>query len=157
MNWLARLKKTEVAPDTEPTKPTKPPFVGFVGTPAGIFEKSGDESAAANDSKPDPDRWGWPHSSAMNGGEIYTFTGRLHQFTRRGLAETEAESIADKLVIRDLESDDRRLCLECLHLKSGAGLGCCNQWRSAGLGAAGVPAELVRQLQRCDSFKEAIV
>ena len=103
----------------------------------------------------DPDRWCWPHSSAMNGGEIDTFTQRLHQFTRRGLAELDAESLADKLVTRDREADDRRLCLECLHLKSGAGLWGCNQWKRAGLGAAGVPADLVRQLQRCDSITKA--
>ena len=92
----------------------------------------------------------------MNGAEIDTFTQRLHQFNRRGLAEPDAESLADKLVIRDRESDDRRLCLECLHLRSGAGLWGCNQWQRAGLGAAGLSAGLVRQLQRCDSFKEVM-
>lgn len=49
MSWLARLKKTELSPNTHPTKPTKPPFVGFVGSPAGTFENSGAGSAAAND------------------------------------------------------------------------------------------------------------
>ena len=34
----------------------------------------------------DPDRWCWPHSSAMNGAEIETFAVRLHQFTGKGLA-----------------------------------------------------------------------
>jgi hypothetical protein len=154
MNWLARLKKTEVSPDTDPTKPTKPPFVGFVGTPAGTFENSRGESAAANDATADPDRWCWPHSAAMNTAEIDTFTARLHQFTGRSLAAPEAALLADKLVTRDRESDDRRLCLECLHLKSGGRWG-CNQWQRAGLGAAGLPADLVRQLQRCDSFMEA--
>ena len=90
----------------------------------------------------------------MNTGEIDTFTARLHQFTRRGLAEPEAESLADKLVKRDREGDDRRLCLECLHLKSGGGRWACNQWRQAGQGAPGVPADLVQQLQRCDLFME---
>ena len=101
---------------------------------------------------PDPDRWCWPRSSAMSGAEIDTFTQRLHQFTRRGMAEPEAESLADKLVIRDRESDDRRLCLECLHLKNGGGRWGCNQWQRAGLGSAGGPAGLVLQLQRCDGF-----
>ena len=151
MNWLARLKKTEVSPDTDPTKP---PFVGFVGYPAGTFENSKGESMAANDATPDPDRWCWPHSTAMNGGEVDTFTQRLHQFTRHGLAEPEAETLADKLVTRDREADGRRLCLECLQLKSGGGRLSCNQWQRARLGAAGLPANLAQQLQRCDSFTE---
>ena len=152
MNWLARLKKSETSPDAYPAEPAKPPFAGFAGTPAGTFENSGGKSTAANDPTPDPDRWCWPHSTAMNTAEIDTFTQRLHQFTRYGLAEPEAESLADKLVMRDREADDRRLCLECLHLKSGGGRWGCNQWQRAGLGSAGLPAELVRKLQRCDSF-----
>ena len=105
MSWLARLKKIEIAPESDPAKPEKPPFVGFVGTPAGTFEKSGAESvggsAAANEPVLDPDRWCWPHSDAMNSGEIDTFTARVHQFMRQGLAESEAEVLTDKLVRRD--------------------------------------------------------
>ena len=155
MNWLARLKKTEISPGTDPTKPTKPPFVGFVGTPPGTFENSGCEAAAANDPTPDTDRWCWPHSAAMNGSEIDTFTQRLHQFTLRGLAAPDAETLADKLVARDREADDRRLCLECSSLSRGSGWR-CNQWTLAGLAAAGLPADLVRQLQRCDGFTDRI-
>lgn len=155
MNWLSRLKKTGTSPDTDPTKTTETVFVGFVGTPAGTFENSGGESAAANDPVPDPDRWCWPHSAAMNTAEIDTFTARLHQFTRRGLASSKAETLADKLVIRDREGDDRRLCLECVHLKRGGKDWGCNQWHRAGLGASGLPADLVRQLKRCDGFKDS--
>ena len=63
----------------------------------------------------------------------------------------DAEALADKLVQRDRESDDRRLCLECPHL-SGFGPWRCNQWRRAGLGQPGIPGDLVRQLQRCNGF-----
>ena len=73
---------------------------------------------------------------------------------KSGLTELEAESLVDKLVIRDRDGDDRRLCLECLHLGSGAGRWGCNQWARAGLGAPGLPADLVRQFQRCDSFTQ---
>ena len=74
---------------------------------------------------PDPDRWAWPHSEAMNGREIDTFTARLARFTDKGLMLDDAEKLADKLVTRDRESDDRRLCLECVHLAGHAagGLG----------------------------------
>ncbi len=49
----------------------------------------------------DADRWCWPHSGAMTSSEIDTFTARVHQFMRQGLAESEAEVLADKLVRRD--------------------------------------------------------
>ena len=51
MSWLARLKKIEPCPHTEPTKPTKPEnggFVGFVGSPAGLIENSSAKNQAAN-------------------------------------------------------------------------------------------------------------
>ena len=52
----------------------------------------------------------------MNGGEIDMFMARLTRFTSKGVNQSEAESLADKLVIRDRDSDDRALCLERTHL-----------------------------------------
>lgn len=199
MTWLARLKKTAMPPEPDPTKPTKPLFVGFVGTPAGLSQKSGGDATAANDpsqaqdfdreafeeraaiiefdgglsrieaerlalstsktnlKKPeaiDPDRHSWPHTTAMNTAEIDTLNARVQLFSRHGLDQTQAEGVADGLVIRDRDSDDRRLCLECQHLRGGGRSWACNQWRAAGLGAAGVPADMVMLLQRCGGFKE---
>lgn len=105
----------------------------------------------------DPDWHCWPHTEAMNTAEIDTFTGRLHRFTRHGLDFTQAEQLADSLVQRDRGNDDRRLCLECVHLQHGAGLWGCNQWRRAGLGAASVAGDLVTVLQRCEGFKNGTV
>ena len=49
MNWLARLKKTQIPPQTDATNATKPGFVAFVASiPAPIQKKEG-VSAAAND------------------------------------------------------------------------------------------------------------
>lgn len=165
MNWLARLKKSEYTPAPalqNLQNLNEGGFVGFVGNPLGGIQKTPRDLAAANDpalpepdQDQDPDRWCWPASDAMNSGEIDTFTARLARFTDKGLSLDDGEALADKLVTRDRDSDDRRLCLECLHLRSGAGLSGCNQWRRAGLGAAGVPADLVRQLQRCKSFTKA--
>lgn len=201
MTWLARLKKTAMPPEPDPTKPTKPLFVGFVGTPAGLSQKSGAGATAANDpsqaqdfdreafeeraaimefdgglsrteserlalstdganlKKPeadDPDRHSWPHTTAMNTAEIDTFTLRLHLFTRHGLDFTEAETLADGLVIRDRGEDNRRLCLECLHLRGCGTSWTCNQWRRAGLAVSGVPAEVVKLLQRCEGFNSKV-
>ena len=105
----------------------------------------------------DPDRWCWPRSSAMNGAEIDNFAARLYSFTDKGLPRTDGEALADKLVVRDRESDDRRVCLECKHLAGiGAGSWRCGNWQAAGVAIcspdARLPSDLVVQLQRCDGF-----
>jgi hypothetical protein len=89
-----------------------------------------------------PDRWCWPHSTAMTSREIYILKARLFRFTEMGLTLALAEFLADKLATRDRESDDRRLCIEC----SNAGPG----WRCnlrAGF--------LMDRLHRCDYFKDS--
>lgn len=105
----------------------------------------------------DTDRWCWPQSSAMNGEEIDTFAARLHKFTDKGLARNDCEALADKLVLRDRDRDDRRVCLECKHFAGhGAGSWRCGNWQAAGVAIhsrdAQLPADLVVQLQRCDGF-----
>lgn len=159
MNWLARLKKIETPPRPDPTEPTKPGFVGFVGTPTGPIQKTGADASAANDPAADPDRWCWPHSEAMNTAEIDTFTARLHHFTGRGLAEPDAEGLAGKLVARDRESDDRRLCVECSHLAGHAtDSWSCSNWQASGVviqsRSTAVPMALTFQLQRCTGFNK---
>ena len=169
MNWLARLKKIDVAPKPEATEPTKPSeaplkggFVGFVAPDMAPMQKTKGYSPAANDPAlvtQNPDRWCWPHSEAMTGREIETFTARLVRITDKGVSLNDGEALADKLVMRDRESDDRRLCLECTHLAGHAGHWGCRNWQRAGVAVrardAGLSAALVMQLQRCDGFKEA--
>ena len=159
MKWLARLKKIEVAPEVGPTKPTKPGFVGFVGSIPAPMQITGGNSPAANDAAADPDRFAWPHSAAMTGAEIDTFTARLARFTDKGLMLDDADALADKLTTRDRESDDRRLCMECIHQAGHAQTWGCRNWQWAGVAIkaqhAHLPAALVRQLQRCDGFKHS--
>jgi len=117
---------------------------------AGQFDNSDENS----------DRWCWPHSTAMTGSEIDLFTARLARFTTKGVIHGDAELLADKLVTRDREGDDRALCLECTHL---AGYGRtswrCIDWQRAGVARqardAQLPADLVFQLQRCNGFAQA--
>lgn len=159
MNWLARLKKIETPPRPDPTEPTKPSYVGFVGTPTGPIQKTGADAPAANDPTPDPDRWAWPHSQAMTGAEIDTFTARLARFTDKGVSLEYAEALADRLVTRERESDERRLCLECFHLSGQSGKTWdCRNWQRAGVALKAKDAQLstalVYQLQRCDGFME---
>ena len=105
----------------------------------------------------DPDADCWPHSAAMNGTEIDTFTARLARFTDMGLTLDAGERLADKLVIRDRDRDDRRHCLECLHLHGGWR---CGNWQRAGVAVrardAQLPTDFVDLLQRCDGFSDAV-
>ena len=177
MNWLARLKKIDTDPERDATEPTKPGFVGFAAPVMALMQKIGADLPAANDAvraetedqkyltnlnifataigpMPNPDRWAWPNSQAMTGREIDTFTARLARFTDKGLSLIDGEALADKLVTRDRDSDDRRLCLECAHLAGrAAGSWGCKNWERAGLAGksrdAQLSASLVCQLHRC--------
>lgn len=157
MNWLERLKN-QIASDAHATNATNAPAVAFVAYPSGTFRKfEAPKAVAANDS-PDPDRWCWPHGPAMNGAEIDTFTARLARFTDRGLGMDDAEALADRLVIRDREGADRRLCLECTHLH-GVGRWRCGNWQQSAIAIRAndvqLPDELARQLQRCGGFNDS--
>lgn len=165
MSWLALLKK-QTTSEPDATKPTKPQedvlgggFVGFVACPSEPIQKNKPVEAAANDTPAEtlaanPDRCCWPQSDAMNGQEIDTFMGRLALFTDKGLSQDEAERLADKLVVRDRESDDRRLCLECVHLQ-GHGRWRCGNWSAAGVAQSGLASELAKTLQRCNGYPAA--
>ena len=159
MNWLARLKKIGTGPEQDAIETMKRVSVVSVAPGMAPMPKIGADSPAANDPAPDPDRWCWPHSEAMNTREIDTFTARLARSTDKGVNLEDTEAPADKLVRRDRESDDRRLCLECFHLSGQTGKAWeCRNWQRAGValraGDAQLSAAMVFQLQRCDGFKE---
>jgi hypothetical protein len=104
---------------------------------------------------PDAERWCWPHSEAMNGTEIETVTERLARFTGRGLGLPDAERMADALVQRDRQADDRRMCLECSHLRGYGPWRCGNSGRAQiGIKPAetGLASALTTTLQRCPGF-----
>ncbi|OQW86365.1 MAG: hypothetical protein BWK72_17920 [Rhodoferax ferrireducens] len=97
----------------------------------------------------------------MTGSEIDLFTARLARFTDKGLIHGDAESLADKLVTRDRDDDDRRLCVECTHLAGyGRASWRCGNWQAAKVAHrardAQLPADLVLTLQRCDGLTNAI-
>lgn len=166
MNWLTRLKNG-TSPDTDATKPTKGGSVGFVATPPGHIKNSIVVERAANDAagnvqpvennqdQSTVDSCAVRAREAMDEGEIDVFTARLARFTDKGIGLEVAEMLADKLVVRDRDGDDRRLCLECANL-IGTGGWRCGQWQRAAIGAPGIPAGLVQRLQRCDGFKGAL-
>lgn len=173
MNWLARLKKIEINPKPEPTETTKTVSVVFVGSISAPAPKIGGDSIAANDSAltpmtavagvdliPQKGVKALTTTPAMPGRDADTFTARVIRFTSKGMSLTDGETLANKLAIRDRELDDRRLCLECTHLAGyGAGPWSCRAWSRAGVAIkardAGLPGDLVQQLQRCDGFTTA--
>ena len=86
----------------------------------------------------------WDHAPASDA-ELHTMSERQSRFERLGLGWLEAGRAADVLLLRDGGLDDRRLCLECDHLRGRPGA-----WRCP---APGAP--MVATLQRCPAFKAA--
>ena len=105
----------------------------------------------------DTKRWYYLNSSAMNATEIDTFLARFHKFLGKGYARNSAETVAEELVFRDRELDDRSVCLECTHLISrGVDSWWCENWKAIVEGTRShnmqLPNDLVIQLQRCKGF-----
>jgi len=147
MNWLARLKRIK-DPVTLPTETTKTVFVVSVAYPNDSTAKNVDTKKSANDPTQTPNRHCWPHSLGMNDVEIDMFIRRLSRFTDGGQSLDAAERLADQLLLRDREEDDRRLCIECTHLQ---GLTCTN-WRIAQVPKT-ISRDFLKLLQRCPGFK----
>lgn len=90
------------------------------------------------------------HSPCWDDTEISTFTTRVMMFVRRGIGTTDADDLAERLVLRDRDLDDRRMCLECLHLMTS---------RRCAAAALGKLPDADRRLeplptilQRCEAF-----
>lgn len=160
-NWGGASVAT-FATDGSKNQPESTPDLRSVATDATVargstFKNEVDEifSRAANDPVPDPDRWCWPNTPAMNSIEIDTFATRLSMLTKRGLHFSDAEALADKLMVRDREQDDRVSCLECRYL-NGFGAGRCANWSEAAVSRYGLIPEFVCALQRCPGFKATL-
>ncbi|MCV2367323.1 hypothetical protein [Roseateles oligotrophus] len=162
MNWLARLKNKE-GPKADPTKPTKPGFVGFVGTPAGTFANSGPSIEAANDpahatplqQERTTDATSqtpyWPNTQHANDSELDTMEARMMLFTRRGMADTEADQLADKLLQADRQQTGQVTCHLCQHFNPRRKT--CSNFKQAGVGQE-VGSDLAAMLQRCPGYRK---
>jgi hypothetical protein len=140
-----------------PTKTTEIDFVVSVGTHKDQFEKIKNRALIAIKLVPVSDWYTWPNSSAMNSVEVDIFISRLIRFTDMGLGLVPAEQLADRLVIRDRDSDDRTICFECSNLRVGWR---CGNWARAGVAIraidANLPFEFMSLMQRCDGFNQVI-
>ena len=79
--------------------------------------------------------------------ELETMARRVAVFHRRGIRLDEAETLADSLVKRDRDLDNRRLCLECGALRPGL---VCSVPTKAGAGRT--VSGLVKMPQHCPGF-----
>ncbi len=82
------------------------------------------------------------HAQAWDDAVIVRFQRRLTLLLQRGLDATEADDLAERLHLRDVDRDDSRCCFECMKCRTNR----C---------AAG-EVFLGAQLQRCPQFKAQI-
>lgn len=102
----------------------------------------------------------WPAAQAMalvawTDIDITRFTTRRARLLRWGWTETDADRLAERLVQRDREEDDRRMCLECDRLEDSGRCHWARMGRLAGADRRLVPVPDI--LQRCPSFMPAPV
>lgn len=90
------------------------------------------------------------HAEPWNDAAIARFVARVALFLRRGIDATDADDLAERLHLRDVQGDDRRSCLECRHLSGRR----CGNAAAAGVGAE-LPDALVTLMQRCPGFGAA--
>ena len=140
------LIRIEAANEVLPVAVTFPPISGLAGL-AGS-EVCNDEHAAQAERSAiiSADRVPYWEANEMaglpawTGAEIATFETRQARTRWLGYGD-RADRVAELLLHRDREGDDRRLCIECAHAGPG--------WRCAKR-----EAFMVDQLQRCPVFKE---
>jgi hypothetical protein len=81
------------------------------------------------------------HAEGWSDAEIASFTARRDRLLRWGYTAQTADDLAERLTLRDRESDDRTLCVECQ---------CASPRRRCSRDDVFLP----ERLQRCPSFKE---
>jgi hypothetical protein len=88
------------------------------------------------------------HALPWNDAAIARFVARVGRFLRMGVKATNADDLAERLHLRDLEGDARVICLECARYRAGR----CGNHRAAQLSSSDVSDDLAARLQRCQGF-----
>jgi hypothetical protein len=91
------------------------------------------------------------HAYSWTTGQIAAFEARRDAILERGFSTEDAEDLAERLHLRDVTADPRRLCLECRHLSGAVGGWRCGNQRKAQVGLE-LPSELVTMGQDCPGF-----
>ncbi|MFZ5522395.1 MAG: hypothetical protein ACOZD0_14480 [Pseudomonadota bacterium] len=93
------------------------------------------------------------HADDRNGSEwtdtnIARFLEREARLLRWGWPAADAEALAERLVQRDCQRDDRVSCIDCAHYRPDR----CSNHRAADLQAPVVARSMASLLQRCAGF-----
>lgn len=86
---------------------------------------------------------------AWSGADIARFLDRRARLLRWGWSEVDAEVLAERLVRRDRECDERVSCTDCRHYRPGR----CGNHRRAALQSPEIGRDLAGMLQRCPGFQ----
>jgi len=89
------------------------------------------------------------HAISLDDAAIGRYQSRVLLIQRRGFSEQNAEDLAERLHLRDVQGDDRVLCVECSHHR----LGRCNNHGNAGLTTSEVGRDFTVLMQRCAGFR----
>ena len=92
------------------------------------------------------------HAEAWDDGAIARFEARVQRLARLGFAADDADDLAERLHLRDVEGDHRALCVECQHYRPGR----CGNYSAAMLCVPELARDLATTMQHCAGFKENI-
>ena len=139
--WAARLAEKTAPPPSDGTDETDKRGVLSVlaVTPWG----------GARDFQPLPMTMSEPAPEPHDLAAVARCLDRRARLMRWGWPEAEAEKLADRLVKRDREDDERVSCTDCRHYRPGR----CGNHRRAGLNVPDVGRDLAAMLQRCPGFE----
>jgi hypothetical protein len=88
------------------------------------------------------------HAEAWDDAAIARFQARAGHILRHGFSEQDADDLAQRLHLRDVQQDDRVVCLECYRHQPGR----CDAHRQAGRMKLDLGHDLAGTLQRCPGF-----
>jgi TubC N-terminal docking domain len=92
------------------------------------------------------------HAIPWTNAQCSAFTRRVVRMVAIGVHPTDADDLAERLHLRDIDRGTRRMCVECRHLRGNLSNGpTCANHKKAGIGIE-LSAEMVVTLQRCGGF-----
>ena len=155
MTWRDKVRAAEqvqiwkASPTSEPTETTKRVSVVFVGANSG--EAAPIQTPTVIPQRPyqlTREQADEAHAQPWDDVVIEHFVARVTRLIRLGLNVTDADDLAERLHLRDVQHDDRSMCLECRHYRPGR----CSNHRRAGLNVRDVGRDFAAMLQRCPGF-----
>lgn len=97
-----------------------------------------------------PEQMARGHAYPWDERAVGRFLARAKVFRRRGMNAQHSEELAERLHVRDGDSDDRRLCLECAKLRESGGCTAAVRGELARTDQRHHP--VVNILYRCEAF-----